>query len=206
MKTITLTRDEGWRYRTQDGILVSFEECTIGKYKGKLFMTVYSEYTQYVETLKDNIVGTKEDYLLEVTTQIRYHDQPKVLSNGTVRVLKEIEVDERKYSTTEVFFDIARAAKFAIEEGNVYPGYTFNRYWNGWDCPYFTKETALEICNEYEVCFYEEETDTFYCNGDYGKEEIGLPTEINTPDGKLKVYDFGVAGWIWSEVEERDED
>jgi len=219
MKTITLTRDEAWRYRTQEGTLVSFEKCTLGKHKGKLFMSVLSEYTEYSEALGKDINGIKEEYLLEVTKEIKFRDKNRVLGDGRVRVLEKIEVDERKYSRKEVFFEEARAAKFAIEEGNIYPGYTFNQYWNGWDCPYFTKETALDICKEFSYkydeetecrCFYDEETDTFYCeddNTEYGRQEIAPPTEINTPDGVLKVYDFGYAGWIWSEVDvESDEE
>lgn len=217
MRTITLTRDEAWRYRTQDGTLVSFERCTIGKYKGKLFMRVWSEYTEYSEILGKNIDGFKEEYLLMVTKEIRFNDQPRVMGCGTVRILQEIEVDETPLHSKDVFYNVARAAKFAIEDGTVYPGYTFNQYWNGWDCPYFTMKTAMEICKEFSYkykedeecrCFYDEETDTFYCedyNNDYAREEIGHPTEINTPDGKLKVYDFGYAGWIWSEVEENEE-
>ena len=78
--------------------------------------------------------------------------------------------------------------------------------WNGWDRPYFTKEIALEICKEFSSeefrCYYDENTDTFFSEDDDSvpnKEEIGTPTEINTPEGKIKVYDFGCAGWIWEE-------
>lgn len=218
MRTITLTRDEAWRYRTQEGTLVSFEQCTIGKYKGKLFMRVWSEYTEYSEVLGKNIDGFKEEYLLKVTKEIRFYDKPKTMGGGTVRVLQEIEVDETPLHSKDVFYNVARKAKFGIEDSASFTGYTFNQYWNGWDCPYFTKEIAMEVCKEFSYkydeeiecrCFYDEATDTFYCeddNTDYGKQEIGTPTEINTPDGKLKVYDFGVAGWIWSEDDESDEE
>ena len=203
---------DSWRYRTQDGTLVSFEKCLLGKYKGNLFMSVWSE-----SKTEDGYNSIKEDYLLKVTNEIKFCDQPRVLGGGNVRVLEEIEVDERKYSRTEVFYNTSRAAKFAIEDGNVYPGFTFNQYWNGWECPYFTKETALDVCKEFSyeynevscICFYDEETDTFYCedyNNDYERQEIGTPTEINTPEGIVKVDDFGVAGWVWSEVTEYDEE
>lgn len=216
MRTITLTREpQSWYYRTQDGTLVGFEQCSIGKYKGKTFMSVYSEYTEYSEALEREFNGIREEYLLEVVKEIKFYDQPKYMGNGSVRVLEEIEVDEHKYSRSEVFYNLARPAKFAIEDGTVYPGYTFNQYWNGWDCPCFTMKTAMEICKEFSyeynevscICFYDEETDTFYCedyNNDYERQEIGHPTEINTPDGKLKVYDFGYAGWIWSEVDDEE--
>ena len=202
MKTLKLTKDYGFGYKTQDGILVDFHRCTIGKYNGKTFMSVYSE-----GKTKDGYNSITEEYLLEVTKEIKYHD---TLRN--VRILEEIEVDETQLSRTEVFYNFARKAKFSIEECPEFEGYTFNQYWNGWDCPYFTKDVAMEVCKEFSYeyndeeecrCFYDEETDTFYCedwNYDYERQEIGHPTEINTEDGVIKVYDFGYAGWIWSEV------
>ena len=108
---------------------------------------------------------------------------------------------------------IARKTKFTIDGEQIFEGYTFDRYWNGFDCPYFTKEIAMEICKEFsfkydevEECrrFYDEETDTFYeedYNCDYEREIIGNPMEINTENGKIKVYVFG-GSWVWAEVEE----
>ena len=108
---IKLTKEpDSWRYRTQDGTLVGFKECTLGKYKGKLFMSVYSENNNCLKT----------EYFLEVTKEVLFYDKPRTLGYGTVRVLQEIEVDEHKYSETEVFYNEARASKFAIEDGNLY--------------------------------------------------------------------------------------
>lgn len=196
---ITLTREaNSWRYRTQNGKLVGFEACTIGKYKGKTFMSVYTE--------TENCIC--EEYLLEVTKEIKYYDTPR-----KVRILEEVEVNEERHNRMEVFFNCARKTSFSIDGEKSFEGYTFNRYWNGFDCPYFTKEVAMEICKEFsfkydevEECrrFYDEETDTFYeedWNCDYEREEIGNPMEINTEDGKIKVYDFG-GSWVWAEVEE----
>lgn len=195
---IKLTRENGYEYRTQNGELVSFKECTLGKYKGKLFMLVYSE--------SNGGKSIKTEYLLEVVKQNKYYDKSIFVGNSKVRILEEIEVDEHKYSQEEVFFNEARKAEFAIENGTAFEGYTFNQYWNGWDRPYFTKEIALEICKEFSSeefkCFYDEKNDTFFSEDDESvpnKEEIGTPTEINTPEGKLQAYDFGCAGWIWEE-------
>lgn len=35
--------------------------------------------------------------------------------------------------------------KFQIEDGPIYEGYTNGNHWNGWACPYFTREAADEI-------------------------------------------------------------
>lgn len=196
-KIYTLTREENtWKYRTQDGKLVSFEMCTIGKYNGKTFMSVYTESENSIH----------EEYLLEVTNEIKYYDTPR-----KVRILEKVEVNEEHYNRTEVFFNCARKTSFSIDGEKSFKGYTFNRNWNGFECPYFTKEVSMEICKEFSFkydeteecrCFYDKETDTFYCedyNCDYERQEIGHPTEINTEHGKIKVYDFGYAGWVWFE-------
>lgn len=39
-------------------------------------------------------------------------------------------------------------SKFQIEEGPIYEGYTKGNHWNGWACPYFTKEVADQIARE----------------------------------------------------------
>ena len=116
---ITLKRENGYKYRTQNGELVSFKECTLGKYKGRLFMLVYSESNsgKYI----------KGEYLLEVIKQCEYYDKSSSVGNGKVRILEEIEVDEHKYSQEEVFFNEARKAEFAIENGATFEGYTFNQ-------------------------------------------------------------------------------
>lgn len=200
---IKLSRVEPWHkyYRTQDGVLVSFQMCTIGKYKGKVFMSVYSESVD-----ENNIKNIREEYLMEVTKEIELH-----YNQRSVCILDLVEVSKEMLNRTEVFFNFARKGRFQIDEGKTHKGYTFEEYWNGWDCPLFTKRVALNICKEFTYnydnaeqcrCFYDKETDKFYCedyNNDYERQEIGTPTEINTDNGIIKVYDFGVAGWIWSE-------
>lgn len=209
---IKLTRvPQDWLYRTEDGTLVGFAQCSLGKYSGKTFMCVYSE------TEENGHIVVTELYLQEVVKEIEFHDEPRLFHNGTVRVLEEVEVADEHLSRVEVFFNMARAAKFSIDLGKSYPGYTFNEHWNGWECPYFTKEVADEICKDFSFTYsftdsegksqecryyYKEESDTFYGfddNTEYGEQEIGCPKEIQTPEGKKKVYDFSIAGWIWGE-------
>jgi len=109
-----------------------------------------------------------------------------------------------------------RKANFAIADdgSKTYEGYTFGRTWNGWECPYFTKEIALEMMKEFDnedqPAHYDEDTDTFvyvmdaddpdnmtdYYKGedhDYNGETIHL-------------YGIGVMGWIWDEIEDVEEE
>lgn len=36
-------------------------------------------------------------------------------------------------------------SKFQIDDGPIYEGYTNGNHWNGWACPYFTREVADQI-------------------------------------------------------------
>lgn len=56
-----------------------------------------------------------------------------------------------------------RKTKFYIGESeNIYEGYTDGRLWNGWACPYFTKEVADEMMADHnEVMYYEERLDAY---------------------------------------------
>lgn len=55
----------------------------------------------------------------------------------------------------------------------IYDGYTDGTHWNGWACPWFTKATALEIADDYNVlmpddkarAIYNETEDTFIFYG-----------------------------------------
>ena len=38
----------------------------------------------------------------------------------------------------------------------IYDGYTDGTHWNGWACPWFTKETALEIADAHWENIYED--------------------------------------------------
>ena len=42
-----------------------------------------------------------------------------------------------------------RKTKFQINEDKVFEGYSADTFWNGWDEPCFTKETAQEVLDYY---------------------------------------------------------
>lgn len=205
-EVLLLTKEkDSWRYRDSKGRLVDFARCTIGKYNGKTFMNVRTE-----SETEEGYKCIRLESLHEVTNEIKFHEVSKVFGNGTVRILEEIEIDTTPLEYADVFFNEARETTFGMDGiEKTFKGYTFNQYWNGWDCPYFTKEVADEICKELYTdefrCYYDPNTDTYYCKDDYSgyeREEIGHPTDINTPNGNLKVYDFSYGGWCWSEEEE----
>ena len=97
-----------------------------------------------------------------------------------------------------------RKTKFAIDGyDGTFEGYTDGRLWNGWDCPYFTKEVGMEICLEnnkvndiaYHMA-YNEKTDSFIRLDDMFEPEVFQGVDI---DG-MHLYPIGNASWIWWEM------
>lgn len=56
-----------------------------------------------------------------------------------------------------------RKTKFNMCDGkNIYEGYTYGNDWNGWECPYFTKEVADKMEQDHsDEIYYEKRLDAF---------------------------------------------
>lgn len=85
----------------------------------------------------------------------------------------------------------------------IFEGYTQGQYWNGWACPYFTKEVAETIMNANNKCAdvdfrmsYNADTDTF--SRPYDEEEVEEFKGIDI-DG-LHLYPIGTMCWIWDDL------
>jgi hypothetical protein len=114
------------------------------------------------------------------------------------------------------------SAKFGIDDSRLYPGYSCEgESWNGWACPFFTFEVALEIATSMypttkdEHFRYEEMTDSFLFFSKSDEEydldagEIYQPYECTGADivvnGQvIHVYDIGAGAWCWEEEEPRE--
>lgn len=98
----------------------------------------------------------------------------------------------------------------------IYDGYTDGTHWNGWACPWFTKETALEIAdahnalmNEFNAllpnnkayAIYNKTEDTFIFYGYDEAETEEFKGEDFTINGKtLHLYPIGNNCWIWDDI------
>lgn len=96
-------------------------------------------------------------------------------------------------------------SKFQIEEGPIYEGYTKGNHWNGWACPYFTKEVADQIAREVNadapdctMC-YDKANDAFAYKG-YMEEEVVI-FKGEDIQGK-HLYSIGAYSWIWDDLSE----
>jgi hypothetical protein len=93
----------------------------------------------------------------------------------------------------KLFEDFNRPAMkgtFSLDEKS-YDGYTFGEKWNGFECPYFEKDVADQIMKDMDGRF---ENDTYKFEGSEDFE----PQDIDTEDGKKKVWAIGAYSWTWS--------
>lgn len=100
-----------------------------------------------------------------------------------------------------------RAAKVAIEDATPLDAFITGATWNGWECPYFTRQQgeALLKCPEFEEGRYDPKRDAFVfeCTSDPEcDDEVYPAVEV---DG-VKYYGIGAGCWIWSLAAETDED
>lgn len=98
-----------------------------------------------------------------------------------------------------------RETKFQIEDGPIYEGYTKGNHWNGWACPYFTREVADQIAREVNadapdctMC-YDKANDAFAYKG-YMEEEVVIFKGENIQGKHL--YPIGAYSWIWDDLSE----
>ena len=79
-------------------------------------------------------------------------------------------------------------------------GFSYGNTWNGWACPYFTKENGLliaELMPNFGMT-YDEENDRFVAESDdYDRDEW----ESVIIDG-AKYYPIGNCSWCWYDMTE----
>ncbi|WP_291566906.1 MULTISPECIES: hypothetical protein [unclassified Clostridium] len=93
---------------------------------------------------------------------------------------------------------------FNIDNEKPYLGYTNGETWNGWECPYFTKQEADKIisyCVENEIkAYFDISRDTYYIEtSDVLEAYKGHDIVYNNKT--LHVYGIGSCVWCWTKVE-----
>jgi hypothetical protein len=119
-------------------------------------------------------------------------------------VMDQLDMDEQITYLTGRLEDIGgsmyRAAEFEFDEGPCWPGFTKGQTWNGWACPFFTKEVAMNVLDwmaegntEGEGTIYEETENTLTII------DLQYPEEPYTiEENKDGFYNLG-GSWTWNE-------
>lgn len=119
--------------------------------------------------------------------------------------IEKMLIPRNEFHSTEPY----RKAIFRIDDGVAYGGFKTENYWNGWECPVFTKEVAEEILRnsktEGDIYRYDEKKDVYtVLFADYPKEEMEIyeGKDIEVEGEVLHVYGIGAMSWCWDEVVE----
>ena len=119
------------------------------------------------------------------------------------------DVDLSRFTNTNTNKEPLKQATFVIEDGPRYIGYDEEYSWNGWACPWFTKEEGLKIAdNLYGYLTFDETKDAFVMvNQDTTDSEYDyyVGDDIETVDGTQHLYPIGNKSWIWDIVSNYDD-
>lgn len=106
-------------------------------------------------------------------------------------------------------------ATFCLDDGREYEGLTDGSQWNGWECPRFPREVALQILKDAAEWFrwtLDEATGVIrgaftdgLAEGEEPPEEEWSTFEPETIDGNV-CYGVGAAWWCWWRKAEDDEE
>lgn len=103
-----------------------------------------------------------------------------------------------------------RKTRFVIDTNEkTYEGYTDGTLWNGWECPWFTKEVAEEMMKDLNKegvrTEYDEERDSYIVEVEQCDEpDVFDGADVVTEDGIKHLYPIGAWCWIWDEVMEEE--
>jgi len=143
---------------------------------------------------------------------------PRIDGSFCPRVLHPYEHSEQTLPRKDVTMRQADFTMDCYPENVVIKGYTSGHTWNGWSCPLFTKDSAMQImelqkdiiayskemgCDYYELTYNEQDESfelSYRCDEGEEYESVEVIHPI-TKDG-LKLYDIGSSNWCWYEVQD----
>ena len=107
-----------------------------------------------------------------------------------------------------------RHTVFSMNDEERFIGYSGGNHWNGWACPYFTRDEAERIVKHVNACsvdhnmynmHYDYATDTFVYhdgNNDYDETfEAVCYLDVDTGE-MLTLYAVGAFSWTWDDMME----
>ena len=98
-----------------------------------------------------------------------------------------------------------REGKFYLDflEGHTFEGYTQDEKWNGFACPYFTYDQAMNIVTAWQgtgtEAYYDPNSDSFYFKMADSSDEVTEDRFEAVRLHEMKLYPIGAFSWIWDE-------
>lgn len=148
----------------------------------------------------------------ELRDKVGYSDKDFDLLNNHNSFLPE-DIDITKYTNTNTNSKPLKQATFMVDDGERFKGYEEGYIWNGWYCPWFTKEEGLKIAewiNSYteDSLTFDETKDAFkyVLQDDSDDIDYYVGANINTEDGVKHLYPIGNKSWTWDKDAEYEVD
>jgi hypothetical protein len=104
-----------------------------------------------------------------------------------------------------------RKSLFAIENWlGPFAGWTADQYWNGWACPYFERDIAMQMVDTWNrltsrsetfTAWYDEDRDQFCFASTEAERDCFASQIIDAGNRQLTVYAIGAYAWVWQETD-----
>lgn len=151
---------------------------------------------------------TREEVIDWINDEIKLGDTSFTLDDETIDLLLGFQHDLHQADME----DLDEASKPLVKDkfyidgvGPEFDGYHDpSVLWNGWECPFFTKEVADEITKTFtdeSVTFEYDESGKKYIITWNGEDTEEVPmTRRETVDGELDLFPLGYYGWCWNKA------
>ena len=139
----------------------------------------------------------KRGFLMKPLEELRKSFSDKEIDNYCQKIIDNYEVVQKSEDERKLILNDALKPHY---------GYCNLRTWNGWTCPYFSKNVADSIMNEVNSLDpvlkleYDKENDRYICHDENYPDEPTYyeATKLLCADGKTrKVYPIGNGEWCW---------
>lgn len=151
---------------------------------------------------KRQLYTDDQGHLVEVKTMgletVEFSNQ----GGGFLRTMRRADFEKRLVQTdTPPYEPVTIVAEWLDDDARL-PAYSNGLLWNGWEMPYFEKDTALRLMGMMPGIRYDEKRDAFIARDENADEDdIYGKVSILVGDKTVDTYAIGAGSWCWESPE-----
>jgi hypothetical protein len=145
----------------------------------------------------DLVYFLSENILQAVAAELAEQDKPE---QGVIKLHQRTPHQVQNNPLEKAYFTIG-------ETTVAYEGFTLGGYWNGWACPMFTDDVAIQILQDCtnsisDKVWFDAENNCFCAHFDGALEEVEIyeGKEYEYEGKTYMLYDIGAYSWVWDKV------
>ena len=171
-----------------------YEDITVRTPDNRFFLSTYGMYLNKIEDLD------YREELLKVLVPMQHK-----VERGVFGEKEESTETDEKMATRLAKATQADYKKYIVcldGDDRNFTAYDTGKKWNGWDCPLFTKEIGLRMCESLTMdnckLTYDESKDCFIA--DFPYEDVTSEyegTDYNIDGELVRLYPIGSEEWVW---------